>query len=282
MNFSSIARLRTARASTQSLLLLAPEHVSLPGAFRKARSDKGRYNQLLAKMQRFRGATYVQDGAITPRDLDSEGRHRLDIDLQSWHVLAVNGNEDVGGCSRYSSHRTSVDFSNLAVGRSAMAHCNVWGAKLKSAVERERRIAADEGTSFVEVGGWAISEQLRGTTEALRIALATYALARKLGGGIGVTTATVRHHSASILRKIGGSSLLEDSVELPRYFDPEYDCEMEILRFHSATPNPKFLPWIEQIKLEMSTVEVLTARSNIRPAVCAATDLRPTWAAALG
>lgn len=280
LKLSSTTRARTITGSAQSLLLLGPEDDAPPGAFLCTRSDKDRYNRLLSKMQRFRGATYVQDGAITPAALDCEGRHRLEIDFQSWHVLSVNENDDICGCSRYSKQRTSVDFSNLAVGRSAMARSDNWGAKLKSAVERERRTAAEQQTSFVEMGGWAIAEQLRGTMEALRIALATYALARKLGGGIGVTTATVRHCSASILRKIGGSPLREGSIELPRYYDPEYDCEMEIIRFHSATPNPKFLPWIEQIETEMSAVEVLTPRSNVVPVISLPAELGANWESA--
>jgi hypothetical protein len=111
--------------------------------------------------------------------------------------------------------------------------------------------------NFVEVGGWAISAELRRTTEALRIALATYALADYLGGCVGLTTATRRHHSASVLKKIGGAPLRAGEAELPPYFDPDYECEMEILKFDSAAPNPKFEPWIEQLRVQLATVEVI-------------------------
>jgi hypothetical protein len=265
MGFALRAVERASLPSKQSLVLLAPANSPMPGAFTNARSDRAGYEDLLTGMQRFRGATYLKDGAISATALDSHGRHRVDADFHSWHVLAINSSGNVCGCSRYSSYRRAVDFGSLAVGKSALAQSDVWGPKLKAAVERERRIAAEEDTDFVEVGGWAIAEELRRTTEALRIALATYALGHLLGGCIGVTTATVRHQSASVLRKIGGEPLTADATELPRYFDPQYECEMEILRFHSATPNPKFLPWIDQIRREMCDMQVVTARLEHHP-----------------
>jgi hypothetical protein len=257
MSFAMKAVQRTAAASSQNLILLAPQVAPKTGAGLRFDSDSECGGDLLSKVQRFRGATYLKDGAISPKNLDAEGRYLVDSDSISWHVLSVDRDGDVCGCSRYTSYRNFVDFDSLSVGRSALAQSDRWGPKLRAAVDRERRTAASQDASFVEVGGWAISENLRGTTEALRIALATFALADCLGGCIGVTTATARHRSASILRKIGGRPLAIEDTELPRYFDPQYECEMEILRFDSTAPNPKFLPWIEQIKSEILTLPVL-------------------------
>jgi len=44
---------------------------------------------------------------------------------------------------------------------------------------------------------------------------------------------------------------------MPRYYDPRYDCQMEILRFDSARPNPRFEPWIEELKHHLSTIPVI-------------------------
>ena len=263
MNLVTKAPSRTTSSATQSLLLLAPSaHSGMFGSPAVTRFGDWNHEQLLSKMQRFRGATYLKDGAISEQSLDSEGRHRLDADFRSWHVLMMNGQGDVCGCSRYSSYRIAEDFENLAVGRSALAHSDQWGPKLRAAVERERRKALRENSNFVEVGGWAISESLRRTTEAIRIALATFALGHCLGGCIGVTTATVRHSSANLLRRIGGQPLSVDNTELPKYFDPEYECEMEILRFDSSAPNPKFAPWVDQLKMEMASVPVVAVQPN--------------------
>ena len=264
MNFATkTARRRLSSSTSKSLLLLAPSgHPQMFDSRAVNRFGDLNHEQLLSKVQRFRGATYLKDGAITKEALDSDGRHRLDADFRSWHVLMMDGDGDVCGCSRYSSYRIHEDFENLAVGRSALAHSDQWGSKLRAAVEKERKKAFREDFSFVEVGGWAISESLRCSTEAIRIALATFALGHCLGGCVGLTTATVRHSSANLLRRIGGQPLSVDNTEFPKYFDPEYECEMEILRFDSSSPNPKFAPWVDELKMNLSTVPVIAAESN--------------------
>ena len=93
---------------------------------------------------------------------------------------------------------------------------------------------------FAEVGGWAVAEDHRWTLEPLRIILAAYALAELLGGCAGVATATFRHSSAMILRRIGLSSIMSDGQEMPPYYDPNYRCQMEVLQFNSRQPNPKY------------------------------------------
>jgi hypothetical protein len=100
---------------------------------------------------------------------------------------------------------------------------------------------------FGEVGGWAVAEDYRRTLEPLRIILATYALLELLGGCVGVATATSRHSSATMLRRIGLHSLQSDGVDLPPYYDPQYSCEMEVLRFDSRYPNPKYREWVDQL-----------------------------------
>ena len=113
----------------------------------------------------------------------------------------------------------------------------------------------------MEVVGWALSKERRCTGEALRTALATYSLAEILGGCIGLATATVRHRSASILRRIGGRSLEFGGEMLPPYYDPQYKCEMEIVRFKSDAPNHKYRRWIDQISASLLDVPVLSLHS---------------------
>jgi hypothetical protein len=124
-------------------------------------------------------------------------------------------------------------------------------------VESEIELAKRLGIDYVEVGGWALAPELRCTSEALRMALGAFSMARLLGGCVGLTTATRRHHSSSILRRIGGQALMSDGIEIPGYFDARYDCEMEILRFHSSQPNPRFERWIEELKGYLSAVPVI-------------------------
>ena len=113
MNLVTKAPSRTTSSATQSLLLLAPSaHSGMFGSPAVTRFGDWNHEQLLSKMQRFRGATYLKDGAISEQSLDSEGRHRLDADFRSWHVLMMNGQGDVCGCSRYSSYRIAEDYES--------------------------------------------------------------------------------------------------------------------------------------------------------------------------
>jgi hypothetical protein len=251
-------------SSNRRLVLLAPALDQIDRRLTEGSSNTDRYDSLLAKLQRFRGNTYLQDGALRPYELKSDGRHCVDADYSGWHVVAVDAQGEVCGCSRYRIYSSDVQFSDLAVGRSALAR-SAWRSELIEAVQRERELARQKRVNFVEVGGWAIAAELRRTTEALRIALATYALADYLGGCVGLTTATRRHHSASVLKKIGGSPLVSGETELPPYFDPEYECEMEILKFDSDAPSPKFKPWIEQLRVQLASIEVVAPELPKQP-----------------
>jgi len=86
--------------------------------------------------------------------------------------------------------------------------------------------------------------------------LAAYGLANLLGGCLGVATATWRHKSATILRRIGLSALESDGAELPPYFDPKFDCQMELLRFDSRRPNPRFAKSVGELAASLNRAPV--------------------------
>ena len=117
--------------------------------------------------------------------------------------------------------------------------------------------ARQMGMGFGEVGGWAVAESHRRTMEPVGILLATYGLLELLGGCVGVAMATFRHASSTILRKIGLSSLAADGVELAPYFDPNYGCDMEVLRFDSRFPNSKYGAWVTELAAVLTEAPVI-------------------------
>ncbi len=242
---------------SRKLMLLAPESITKPNNFGAAESDPKLYDRLLANMQRLRGSTYLEDGAVSPDDLTADGRHISPADAQAWHVLSVDPCGSVRGCARYLSHGNRVSFSDLVIRNSALAEHPLWGARLREAVEDDVAIARRRRVSYVEVGGWALHKTARCTREALRIALATYALSRNLGGCIGISTVTVRHCSAAILQKIGGRFLEFAGSPLPLYYDPQYRCDMAMLRFDSNETNPRYESCMEELRVQFSAVPVL-------------------------
>ncbi|SRR5581483_9615683 len=246
----------------ERIVLLAPSSSQVPDAFARPEVNRAQHERLLKEMQRLRGEIYLADGAIQPWQLTADGRHRQGADERAWHVLALNQHGRVCGCLRFLQHKPGVSFQEMNVRHSALAICDRWGGRLERAVEAELRLARDSKLFYAEVGGWAIAEDRRCTSEALRIALSTYGLAMLLGGSLGITTATVRHGSSSILRRIGGRPLVWDGAALPPYYDPQYRCEMELLRFDSRSPEPKYSSWVAELQEQLTLATVICARGS--------------------
>ena len=130
---------------------------------------------------------------------------------------------------------------------------------LEEALGGELERARQLNYSYVEMGGWVVARELRSSIEAARMVAMAYALARVLGGALGITTATTKHRSSSILRRLGGSSLCARGVEIPPYFDPQYQCEMEILRFDSSRPGRRCAAVVQDCEQELKRVPVIAA-----------------------
>src|SRR5437867_4221294 len=129
-----------------------------------------------------------------------------------------------------------------------------WRTRVKGAVESEIARARRAGLRFAELGGWAIAKERRGTPEGLMMALATYGLARILGGALGITTANVAHSCSSILRRLGGSFLEFDGTAIPSYFDPRYNTTIDLLRFDSRSPCMKYVDLIHIVREKLANV----------------------------
>ena len=253
---------RTVASLDQRLILLAPT-ATVPGFFKNVEHDTLRHLRLVREMQRLRGKVYLEDGALGRDQLTSDGLHDTVEDHKSWHLLMVDSFRRVTGCAWYLEHPNSVGVDDLRVRQTPLARSAEWCGKLRKGVESELRRARRDELRYAEVGGWAVSERSRCTSEGLVLALAGYSLGRICGGCLGITTATVRHCSSSILRRLGGSPLAADGSPVPSYYDPRYGCEMEILRFDSRRPNPKFNDLIERLREGMASVSIL-APSAVR------------------
>jgi hypothetical protein len=187
-----------------------------------------------------------------------------DDDHKSWHLLTLDERGRVAACTRYLSHPSTVSFSELTVSHSALATTPSWGPRVRDAIEAELTLARKRRWSYVEMGGWVISERMRCTTEAVRMVLAAYGLAQLLGGALGIATVT-QCGSSPILRRIGGESLLSRGIELPPYYEPQYKFEMEILRFDSSRPSSRYSTWVEDCRSYLQTVPVICGKSAGKP-----------------
>jgi hypothetical protein len=136
-----------------------------------------------------------------------------------------------------------------------------WRSTLVTAIESELARARRERLRYVELGGWAVSEESRGTAGPLALALAVYGFSRRAGGALGITTATFRHCSATILKRLGGARFEVNGVTLPPYYDPRYRCMMEMIRFDSRRPNPKYIRLIDQVRDTLANITVVARPS---------------------
>jgi hypothetical protein len=245
----------------RSLIFLAPDLVSVPAILKSPKLDPIWHEVLLNQMQRLRGKLYLADGDIERWQLTVDERHYQPADDVSWHLLTLD-DALVTGCARLHVHTRQVSFSDLGVSRCAQAHSSIWGLPLRNSVTRDLEFARNEGLRFVEAGGWALVPELRSTTEALRIALGSYAFGEALGRSLGPCTATHNHNSSGILRRLGATSFFWENCEIPFYYDPTYRCEMEVIRFDSGSPNPRFRSLIDRLRTELQSTPVVCAKRD--------------------
>ena len=237
------------------LVLLAPDGAR-PEGFANLAIDAHRRRELIREMQRLRGHIYFSQGSIQAHQL-SDGMHQTPEDEKSWHLLMLNKEGRVNACAWYLPHPNTTSIQDLRVRHCPLIEQEGWREKVQGAVESEIARARRDALRYAEVGGWAVSRESRCTSEGLLLALAAYSLSRLLGGALGITTATVEHCSSRILRRLGGSYLEYEGKSIPAYHDPRYNCDIELLRFDSRRPNPRYAGLIELMKSKLADVSVV-------------------------
>jgi hypothetical protein len=247
------------------LVLLAPPQAVISPAFTRVDIDPLRRRWLIREVQRLRGGIYLRDGAISHDQLSPEGLHQTPEDERSWHLLITDPVGRLTACVWYLEHENTTSLDRLRVRNCPLAQQAEWHDTLRRAVSLELLRARRDGLHYAEVGGWAVAEECRCKSEGLLLALAAYSLGRIGGGALGMTTATVRHSSSTILRRLGGSHLQVDGVAVPPYYDPRYRCEMELLRFDSRRPDTKYRGLVERLSARLTDVLVVAASAAALP-----------------
>lgn len=268
---------RNIAAIEDRLVLLAPPTLSMPQFFRKVTRDSFQHTSLVREMQRLRGAVYLDDGAVEPQQLSDDGLHQTPEDQKSWHLLMRNAFGRVSSCAWYLPHEAATSIRQLRVRHCPLDQDPAYRATFQNAVRSQLTRARSEGLQYAEVGGWAVARESRCTSEGLLLALAAYSLGRAFGGTLGVTTATVRHSSSTILRRLGLSPLHAGDEVIPTYYDPNYQCEMELLSFDSRKPSTKYAGLIDRIHARLASVMVIAGQPAA--ASCTVPSLEPSVAA---
>ncbi len=250
---------RSIESIEEQLVVVGPAHADVPQTFGNVTFDSSLSADLIREMQRLRGSIYLSEGNVKREQLTVDGRHQTPEDDKSWHLLMVDRDSRVRSCALYLEHENTVTLHDLRVRHCPLLYNPQWRETLTGAVQSEILRARRDGLRYAELGGWAIEKQRRGTPEGLMFALATYALSRKLGGALGITTANVAHSCSSILRRFGGAFLEFEGKTVPAYFDARYNTEIELLRFDSRAPGPRYARLIDIVQRKLESVPVVAA-----------------------
>lgn len=243
----------------RQLAILAPAPDVFPSMFERVGVNHEAHQSLMSQMQQLRGAVYLADGAIQSSDLDASGRHVMEADYHSFHLLAMIEGQVVG-CCRFFAHQPTIGFDDLAISRAPLAWDTEAGSAVKGAVTHHIESARERGYLYVEVGGWALHPTIRHSTEAVRIARMNFSLGLAMGGAVGICTATVRNHSATILQRMGGRPLSFKGVSVPAYYDSHYGCNIEVVTFDSDEVPARHAEPIHHLQAALRQTPVLCSQ----------------------
>lgn len=186
--------------------------------------------KVVASIQRFRGGVYLSEGAIKSSDLSTDGRHISALDDSAWHIVISDANL-IMGCIRLNIHGRKPSLSTFHLRRVAERMPEPHAGHYRVAMERTLLWAEELQLPIGEVGGWAVTEELRRGSAGMTLALSVFAISEILQN-VAMAAATVRNSSNTILTRLGGFPLKFEGTDLPPVFDPAYGCEMQILGFH--------------------------------------------------
>ena len=181
--------------------------------------DSFRHEQLVREMQAVRGAIYLDEGNVKHHQLSADGRHQTPEDERSWHLLWTDGGGHVTSCAWYLEHENTTSIRNLRVRHCPLDGVDEWRDKLHGAVESEIARARRDGLRYAEVGGWLCRRRAgaRRRDCAGPCGLRSLPNARRCARNHD----SKRDTSSSILRRLGGSHLEFNGMQMPAYFDPD-------------------------------------------------------------
>src|SRR5205085_3323765 len=87
----------------------------------------------------------------------------------------------------------------------------------------------------------------RRSVATLILPLACWSLFRILGHSMVISTATVRHGSAAILKRLGGFSIFEGDPVRSQFYDAYHKCAVEFVVYDSRVPAPKYEKQVQDI-----------------------------------
>jgi hypothetical protein len=125
--------------------------------------------------------------------------------------------------------------------------------------------AAASGAMVFEPGGWATSNEGGSASRGITLACSAWSVFRSYKKPVvALGTATARHASADMLRKLGGTPLIYQGKELPPFHDPFYGCQMELLSFDQHVA-PEYQSVVQELDQFFRTALVIAPLGGTAP-----------------
>jgi hypothetical protein len=246
-----------------SIEVIAPAHRPVEGVFADVIEDPQQYRQRLTELQQFRGHVYTQEGFLRRDALDRDGRHVSSLDPGRWHLLICDQQKAIKACLSLRLFDELPELEDLyvydIVRRSAGANLLKYRHALLQMIERSR----ERRVMFGEVGGWAVSPDVRNGAATVTTVLGAWALMRFVGEWIGVATVGKGRKAERVLSKLGGFRLPEGDGFLPHFFDSDYNSNIEILAFDSRQPCPEAIEAIHCLRRRLMDARIYAATPAI-------------------
>jgi len=211
-------------------------------------SSPAEHRAAISEVQRFRGQVYVADGAIPASALDEEGRHYQEFDYENYHLCLLSPEQQIRGCFRLRLHKPAAEIRDLRLHDVIERMPSGLAALCHGALASLFELSCREGVRIGEVGGWAVDERLRHRRASTILPFAAWSLYQIVGDAIVLASATNRHQSSAILKRIGGFALMHGEERLPCFMDDFHGCEMELLGFDSRRPHPAYAKIVADLK----------------------------------
>jgi hypothetical protein len=223
--------------ATKSFEIVAPGASAVPSSFEQTVCDSERCSRRISEIQRLRGQVYLADGAIRKEDLTADGRQVDPADDSAWHIVITGSGQEVVGCIRIAHLGMSPSFSQF--------HQHEIIERMPEPSRGHYRLAFQNVISdpnkkeigFGDTGAWAVAKGAHNHGLGVALIIVGWALYRHLGDAWVMAMATQRHRASELLKALGASALAMDGVPLPSFFDPAYDCTMELLVFDTRHPS---------------------------------------------
>lgn len=195
------------------------------------------HDEALARIQRFRGSVYEEQGTL-PLDAMRVGRrYTLSCDTQNFHLVLNESNGPLAAALRFRFYRPGTTASGLRLFESVRRMPPAQGVLYTSTINAAVAAGRSEGQWVVEVSGLAVASGYHGHPAVRLLPLAALALIRSMAPAL-VFALIPQMPFASLIfdgfqEQVFGLGAV-DTLRLP----PTVSAELDLLMAHMLETHP--------------------------------------------